>query len=240
MGLLLLTASRFEADCLRGAPAHLPDPVVVGVGPLASALGAAAALGSTAQVSGCLLLGLAGTRHAERAPLETCVLGCDVLDEAVGAGHGEGFVPLASFGLPAAEGLPQRLALALPAAHPGDPQRAALPPHPLEAERGGSATRPRAGPALPWIVGTIGTVAAASADPSDAAGWRRRHPDVLVEEMEGYAVALACRRAGVPLAILRGVSNLAGDRNHANWRFGPAMDAVARAAPQLLSALGWT
>lgn len=47
------------------------------------------------------------------------------------------------------------------------------------------------------------------------------------EDMEGFAVALACRIAGVPLSIVRGISNEAGDRNHAAWQIAPAIDAVA-------------
>lgn len=48
------------------------------------------------------------------------------------------------------------------------------------------------------------------------------------EDMEGFAVALACQIAGVPLSIVRGISNEAGDRNHATWQIAPAMEAVAR------------
>ncbi|MCM2370357.1 futalosine hydrolase [Aporhodopirellula aestuarii] len=51
---------------------------------------------------------------------------------------------------------------------------------------------------------------------------------VAAEDMEGFAVALACRVAGVPVSILRGISNRAGDRDHANWQIAPAMDAVAK------------
>lgn len=47
------------------------------------------------------------------------------------------------------------------------------------------------------------------------------------EDMEGFAVALACRISGVRLSIVRGISNEAGDRNHAAWQIAPAIDAVA-------------
>ena len=54
-----------------------------------------------------------------------------------------------------------------------------------------------------------------------------RHPDVPVEEMEGWGVALACRRAGVPLMIVRAVSNAAGDRDPSHWDAEGAMEALA-------------
>gem|GEM_PF-6001366 len=274
MSLLILTASRFEAEGLaRRLPGH-PAPQPVGVGPVAAALGTAALLsagpppatGQSARAgapeegrmtadgppsssagrselaagapapgaavpappaapapsdtpapasapawSACLLLGLAGTRDPRRVPVGGLVLANELLDEAVGAGHGRSFIPLAEFGLPAGDRLPQRLPGAVPA-----PGRVSDPP---------------------WTVGMVGTLAAASADPDEAAAWHARHPDVLVEEMEGYAVALACRRADVPLAVLRGVCNVAGDRDHTGWHFEQALDAVAAATPVLLDAL---
>ena len=85
-------------------------------------------------------------------------------------------------------------------------------------------------------VGTVGTVAAASSDAAAAAGWARRHPDVRVEEMEGWAVALACRRAGVPLTVVRAVGNVCGDRDVAGWRTAEAMAALDAVLAALLHA----
>lgn len=80
---------------------------------------------------------------------------------------------------------------------------------------------------------------AASADPAAAAASRRRGeqafrrtsqaslPKFAAEDMEGFAVAVACRVIGVPLSIVRGISNIAGERNHATWQIAPAIDAVA-------------
>jgi futalosine hydrolase len=211
LSLLILTASRFEAEALTERMSRDPAPLPTGVGPIRAALGAAEILASREGLTACLLIGLAGSRDPERAPVGSLVLGNEIVDEAVGAGHGEHFIPLADFGLPAADGTPTRLPLAVP--------------------------RPGAEPDPPWTVGAIGTVAAASGDPDEAAAWRARNPDVLAEEMEGFAVALACRRADVPLGILRGVSNVAGDRDHGGWQFEAALDAVARATPILLDAL---
>lgn len=80
----------------------------------------------------------------------------------------------------------------------------------------------------------LGSVASASDSLSQGVTWRRRHPDALVEEMEGYAVALACRHAGVPVSVVRAISNVAGDRDLSNWQLTPAFDALNRALVALM------
>ena len=67
---------------------------------------------------------------------------------------------------------------------------------------------------------------AASADRMDVQLRLRKHPDAVAEDMEGFSVAAACRFAGTPLRIVRGISNLAGDRDKTNWRIQEAMKAV--------------
>lgn len=49
----------------------------------------------------------------------------------------------------------------------------------------------------------------------------------IAEDMEGFAVALACRLSGVRCSIVRGISNIAGDRDHARWRIDDALRAIA-------------
>ncbi len=72
----------------------------------------------------------------------------------------------------------------------------------------------------------IVSVATASARPAAAAALAARYPDAVAEEMEGYAVALAARRFGVPLSVVRGISNRAGDRDHGSWRLAEALGAA--------------
>jgi len=52
--------------------------------------------------------------------------------------------------------------------------------------------------------------------------------------MEGFSVAAACRFAGIPLRIVRGISNQAGDRNKENWRVRDAMHAVEKSILKVL------
>lgn len=82
---------------------------------------------------------------------------------------------------------------------------------------------------------TLLTTCAASASESDVAERLARWPSAVAEDMEGFAVALACQLAGnVPLEIIRGISNDAGDRTQANWQMRPAMQAASRLALQCI------
>lgn len=51
-------------------------------------------------------------------------------------------------------------------------------------------------------------------------------PGTLAEDMEGFGVAMACKMAGVPVAIVRGISNRAGDRNTKEWKIEEALRAT--------------
>jgi futalosine hydrolase len=60
----------------------------------------------------------------------------------------------------------------------------------------------------------------------------RWHPDV--ESMEGAAFMYACAIAGVPFAQVRAVSNMVEKRNRAAWRVTEAIDALGRAAVDIV------
>lgn len=84
------------------------------------------------------------------------------------------------------------------------------------------------------IAGQLLSVCAASANPSEADDRRRQHPDAIAEDMEGFAVAVACSLASVPLQIVRGISNQVGDRDHSGWQIDQALQAAASMALQLM------
>jgi futalosine hydrolase len=67
------------------------------------------------------------------------------------------------------------------------------------------------------------TVAGASDNPACAAT-REHHFGALVENMEGYALALAGRKLGIEVGAVRGVSNSAGNRDKASWNLEAAND----------------
>ncbi len=74
------------------------------------------------------------------------------------------------------------------------------------------------------------TTSNASADPSEAAQKLQQYPTAMAEDMEGFGVAVACQLHHCPLAIFRGISNRAGDRDKSNWR----IEAAIRSAAQMV------
>lgn len=83
---------------------------------------------------------------------------------------------------------------------------------------------------LPGLV----SVLAASATPTEAAWRRSRFPLGKAEDMEGFGVAVACRLANVPLTIVRGISNRAGDRDHTNWNIEGSLEQAMQLILQKL------
>ena len=73
----------------------------------------------------------------------------------------------------------------------------------------------------------FGTSDAVSGD-LDEAEARRQRFDLAIESMEGAAAALTARAFGVPFAEVRGISNVAGQRDHATWEVRAAVQAAAR------------
>jgi futalosine hydrolase len=85
------------------------------------------------------------------------------------------------------------------------------------------------------VEGGLLSVAAASGSRNEAARRARAHPEALAEEMEAFAVALAARLAGIPLTVIRGISNVAGDRDVTGWRTAEALAAARRVLEQMLT-----
>jgi len=72
------------------------------------------------------------------------------------------------------------------------------------------------------------TVCAASNNMTDVENRIRRFPSAVAEDMEAFSVAMACRIAHTPLTVIRGISNMAGDRDQSNWNVPAALEAAAR------------
>jgi futalosine hydrolase len=58
-----------------------------------------------------------------------------------------------------------------------------------------------------------------------------------VESMEGFAVLRAAERAGIPAIEVRGISNVVGDRAHAQWDFRAGSRAAVAALTSLVAVL---
>lgn len=79
------------------------------------------------------------------------------------------------------------------------------------------------------------TVCAASGDRRQSERRRHDYPEAAAEDMEGFGVAMSCVLAGIPLRIIRGISNVAGNRNASQWKIGDALTAVAERLGTLLA-----
>lgn len=174
---------------------------------IAAAAARTARLIATLDPARVLLVGIAGRFH-QRLAIGSAWLFDRVACHGIGAGSGTRFVPAGSLGWPQ---------------WPGDPAVG----DELPCSTGLAAHLPRAGLLL--------TACAASAGQADVAARMRTVPDAVAEDMEGFGVALACRLAGVPLDIVRGISNDAGDRNTSSWRTTEALRSAADVAAGLVA-----
>ncbi|MBL4701088.1 MAG: hypothetical protein JKX85_07505 [Phycisphaeraceae bacterium] len=78
------------------------------------------------------------------------------------------------------------------------------------------------------------SVMSASGDRQEATHRHDWFGQMLIEEMEGYSVSLACSMLEIPFASVRGVCNVAGDRDHSNWEFEKMGFAVHSALDRIL------
>jgi futalosine hydrolase len=171
-----------------------------------------------------LLVGIAGAYDDERHPVGSALEFDRVAIDGIGAGEGERTVGPPALGFPQWPGRP--------AGAPGADAAPGLR-HPVldtlelaPAPAGAAAER----------AGLLLTTCAASDGARHAGERRARFPEAVAEDMEGFAVALACALADVPLHVVRGVSNRVGDRDPAHWRIPAALAAARERALALLAA----
>jgi futalosine hydrolase len=199
--LLLVPTAPEERALLAGGglPAGLALRELCGFGAVVAAA-RAARLAAELRPARVLLVGIAGTYDAQaHPPGEARELSAVALD-GIGAGEGEGLLGPAALGF---------------AQWPGTADSARI------GERIELAAGPRS-------AGLLVSACAASASAEEAERRRRRFPGAVAEDLEGFAVAAACQLAGIPLRIVRGLSNPCGERDRARWRTGEAL-AAARA-----------
>jgi futalosine hydrolase len=207
MGVLHLYAAPLEGDALAR---HGVAAVRIGVGKAHAAAGATQAL-ARVRPTVALLFGVCGAypqRHVVAGPAldvaDLCAVGDDVLADE-GVLAEDGFRDVAELGF-------------------GE-----VGPFPADVGRTAELARLLGG--LPIVRGA--TVSTCSGRDTLSAEVARR-TGALVETMEGAAVALACRLAGVPFVQLRCVANRTGDRARGGFALADAavrvQDAVLRLA----------
>ncbi len=62
-----------------------------------------------------------------------------------------------------------------------------------------------------------------------------KRTDGICENMEGAAVALACRQLAIPMLEIRGISNMVEDRDTSRWDLPAGMHAAQKAVIRLLA-----
>lgn len=189
---------------------------VCGFGPITAAARTASLL-ARYQPSRVLLIGIAGTLRPDDAPVGSAVRFREVACDGVGVGDGDHFVSAAEMGWqqfrgesPDDRSVGDRLSLDSPVVPDGSG------------------------------AGVLLTVCAGSRDAGQAEQRRSRYPCAVAEDMEGFGVAVACALAGASLQIVRGISNHAGDRDHANWQIASSMATASKLAMTLIDRDGNT
>ena len=183
-----------------------------GFGPLAAAARTSVLIARHAPER-VILTGIAGTFEPSGLPVGTATIFARVAMHGVGVGTGAAFLP----------------AGAIDFLHwPGDGQHDQAISDELELEA-----------PVPPAAGRLLTCCAASASADEARQRQDQFPGAVAEDMEGFAVGLACRLAGVPVAIARGVSNEVGDRRVDRWQIPEALDAAWLIVSDLTSRHRW-
>jgi futalosine hydrolase len=214
---LVLVPTAAERTLLAPLLAPCPDdrqPIALcGFGPVAAAARTAALIAAHAPKR-VLLVGIAG-RYDDRLAIGAAYRFERVVCFGIGVGSDERFVSAGRLGWQQWSGDPPSPATAI-----GDALDCGWPSAMAGADGG-----------------LLLSACAAAANPDDAAVRTKLLPAAAAEDMEGFAVALACRLAGVPCEIVRGISNTAGDRNHDHWQIPQAVAAAAALSRRLLEGL---
>ncbi|MGC4927072.1 futalosine hydrolase [Streptomyces sp. DT117] len=227
MRVLVVTAVPVERDAVTRAFGGAPEVLTVpgaelhrsgafdvlagGAGPAAAAAAAAFALASSApHPYGLVISAGIGGGFAPTAPLGSLVVASDIVAADLGAETPDGFLPVTALGF----------------------GRDRFVPPPALVREVAAATGAAPGPVL-----TVSTVTGTAAR---TAALLAAHPGALAEAMEGFGVAEAAERTGVPVLELRAVSNTVGPRDRAAWRIGDALAALTEAFGKSAPVLeGW-
>jgi len=196
--------------------------LVTGVGPVGAALRLGRLLGALGPgaVAGVLNLGVAGSFDTAALPLGALA----VADRETWPEYGlrtQAGVDAAALGFPVGR-------------TPAGPLGPSLALDPDASARAMGLALPDAWPRVHAL-----TVAAASADAATASALRAAHGAAL-ENMEGYALALACLEAGLPFLEVRAVSNAVGTRRADRWDLPGALAALPAALAALCGQPGGT
>ena len=189
--------------------------LVTGVGLVNAALSLGRVLASV-EAEGILCMGIAGSFDLDRAGLGDILLVEREIWPEYGVWTPQG---------------PDPLAIAFPLARVGGKDIFS------EVETGTERTLEAMGLAVPdWPRAVSLSVSTVTAHAEETARLTARHAPsggILLENMEGFALALGCAGSGVPFAEVRAVSNLAGSRLREHWNLKGGLAALGLAAKNL-------
>lgn len=204
MSLLVMTAVAAERDAVLRDIGTRSDTalrvVVGGVGPVAAAVATMAALATYRDTSFVISTGIAG---GFRDRIDECAIAVAnrITFADLGARTDTGFLTIDEMGM--------RQDSSYAASHSGVADR---------LER--TSTR--------VVVGEVLTLSCMTGRDDDALRLAARHPDALAEAMEGFGVAAAAHRAGLPFTEIRSISNHIGRRDPSTWNMAGALDALSQ------------
>tara|TARA_R110002072_G_scaffold155657_2_gene306009 strand:- start:21291 stop:21977 length:687 start_codon:yes stop_codon:yes gene_type:complete len=82
------------------------------------------------------------------------------------------------------------------------------------------------------------TCCSASGCPEDVALKSRHFPNAVAEDMEAFGVAMAASLLNVPVQVVRGISNEAGDRRLSQWKIKESLENAAELVLRLIADSG--
>ncbi|WP_058302653.1 futalosine hydrolase [Gorillibacterium timonense] len=211
--LLVMTAVEAEREALGALSGSDRFEVrLAGVGPIAAAAATASILAASAPGTYSLVMsaGIGGGFPGRAEPGELVVatetaaveLGAETAERDE---HGGGFLPLEELGFGVSR-------------YPADPGTAELLVRRLK-EAG-----------LPVVAGPVLTVSTITGTAETAQKRLRLIPEAIAEAMEGFGVAEAAGRFGLPYAELRAISNRVGPRDRSSWQMKEAFAALRAAS----------
>ncbi|MFI2777962.1 futalosine hydrolase [Streptomyces sp. ALB3] len=215
MRVLVVTAVPAERDAVTrafggaprihevpGAELHRAGPFDVlagGAGPAAAAAATAFALAAAPTPYAAVVSAGIGGGFAPAAPVGSLVVANAVVAADLGAETPDGFVPVTGLGFG---------------------RDTFLPPEDLVRD---------VAEATGAVRGAVLTVSTVTGSAARTAELLAAHPGAVAEAMEGFGVAEAAARFGVPALELRAVSNTVGPRDREAWRIGDALAALTEA-----------
>ncbi|WP_282937442.1 futalosine hydrolase [Paenibacillus sp. RC67] len=212
--VLVMTAVDAERDAVqRGLQGDSRFEVLsAGVGPVEAAVTTAAILAGAKHTYDLVVCaGIAGGFKGQ-ADIGSLVVASEIVAADLGAETPDGFLSLDELGFGTA-----RIAVATE-----------LAGHVTEALRN-AGLQARSGPVL-----TLSTVTGTAEAATELA---LRVPGAAAEGMEGFGIAAAARKFGVPVLEIRSISNSVGPRDKAAWRIGEALKSLEAASTVLMEVL---